>query len=342
MKRMSAVAIYVLVGAMASVGYLALPNPRAWTTDDGRYLLEAFRRGQEVAAATFPDWRPAESPVLVTKGAANFLVNFPEGAVAPAGRPIQADGLRVLRLDRPEIPVVANGVAPVNGLDVVVLAGKAQLESAFGGLMAEQSLAGTGESGLVKGLMRTEAGRRFTDEEYLGVILHEAFHLYQVPVLNRWPVPTTPESILWVTAYTDAENNRLQNQEAAHLLAAVQAASVEEARREAAAFLRLRADRKAYWSTKAGTATAEAILEWERLYEWLEGLARYIQVKAQQSGQQELVAAIGHPVDPVMARERVYTMGAGQALLLDRLQPGWQQAAGQGRSLHSLLEGSLH
>lgn len=342
MKRNLAAAIYGLVGAVLAAGFLALPNPRAWTDDDTQYLLEAFRRGQEVAADTFPDWRPAQSPVLVTKGAANFLVNFPEGAAAPAGRPIEAEGLRVLRLDRPEIPVVANGVVEVNGRGVVLLAGKVQLEAAFGGLMAEQSLAGTGESGLVKGLMRTEAGRRFTDDEYLGVVLHEAFHLYQMPILKQWQMPEVPESILWVTAYTDPENNRLQNQEALHLLAAARAASADEARREGAAFLLVRAERRAYWTARLGAAQAEAILEWERLYEWLEGLARYIQIKAQHTGQQELVEAIGRPVDPHMARERVYTMGAGQALLLDRLQPGWQQSAGKGTSLYGLLEANVN
>jgi hypothetical protein len=47
------------------------------------------------------------------------------------------------------------------------------------------------------------------------------------------------------------------------------------------------------------------------------GLARYIQIKAQQIGQRELIEAIGRPVGSYMARERVYAIGAGQALLLD-------------------------
>jgi hypothetical protein len=70
--------------------------------------------------------------------------------------------------------------------------------------------------------------------------------------------------------YTDPENNRLHNQEAAHLLAGVQAASDDEARREAAAFLAVRAERRTYWTAKLGAAEAEDILEWEVFYEWLE------------------------------------------------------------------------
>ncbi|HYG56896.1 MAG TPA: hypothetical protein VD902_02345, partial [Symbiobacteriaceae bacterium] len=134
--------------------------------------------------------------------------------------------------------------------------------------------------------------------------------------------------------------NRLQNLEAQHLLAALQATSAGLAAQEAEAFLQVRTERRAYWAGRLGQAEAEALLEWERLYEWLEGLARYIQIKAQPE-ESVLVEAIGRPVDPVAARERVYTMGAGQALVLDLLQPGWQLEAERGVALDLLIQRAI-
>lgn len=338
---MAAVA-FLCTGVVLSGAYLAAPDPQAWTPEDGAILEAAFRRGEAVADL-FPGWSPAESPVLLTKGKVNYLINFPAGASAPPGKPVEAGGLRVSRLERPEVPVVANGVVPVNGEPVVLLAGRRQLEGAVGGLMAEQSLLGGGEAELMKGLLRTEAGRRFTDEEYVGVILHEAFHLYQLPAIERWTdglTGTFADGRLWGEVYTDPENNRLQDREAAHLLAAVQAADLATVRAEAAAFLAVRAERDAYWQGRLG-AEAPAMREVERLYEWIEGLARYVQIMAQASGREELIAQIGEPVDPAATRERVYRIGAGQALVLDRLAPGWQAEAMEGVPLEELLRRAI-
>lgn len=326
---MKALAAYVLVGAMLGAVWAALPDPLAYSAADERYIRDGFAQGRAVAAAAgFPEWRPWESTVLLTKGKVNYLVS---------------PDLSVQRLSPPEVPIVANGAGRIKGQPLVILAAKPALESALGGLVGEMEMVqGGGEGALVKGLLRVGQTRRFTDAEYIGVFLHEAFHLYQLPVLERWAdrLPEQPApGELWRTVYADAENNRLQNEEGAALLAAVRAPSAEGALPEARRFLAARAERRAYWEGRLGRQQAAALLEWERLYEWSEGLARFVQIKA---GSGELLTEqIGEPVDAIFARERVYRIGAGLALTLDRLAPGWQAEAAQGAALTDLLEAAV-
>lgn len=352
MRRRSqvAAAAFLGTGLLLTGAYLAAPDPLAWSQEDAAMLETAFRRGEEIADL-FPGWKPAETPILLTKGPVNYLINFPTHAEAPAGKPVEgaqaasdpaAGGLRVIRLEQPEVPVVANGLVAVGGEPVALIAGRQQLEGAVGGMAAEQSIVGGGEAELMRGLLRTDAGIRFTDDEYLGVVLHEAFHLYQLPTIECMSegLPDEFGERLWGEIYTDAANNRLQDLEAAHLLAAVQAEDLAAVRTEAAAFLAVRSERHAYWQGQL-EAEADAMREAERRYEWMEGLARYVQIMAQETGREALIAQIGEPVDPVRTRERVYRMGAGQALVLDRLTPGWRTEAMQGIALEELVREAL-
>jgi hypothetical protein len=306
---------YLLVGALLAGVWFALPDPLAFRPEDREAIRRGQERGREVAAAVgFPGWRPWESTVLLTRGRVNYLIS-PE--------------LSVQRLDPPEIPVIANGVARVKGQGVLVMAAKSDLETVLGGLAGEMDLAGgSGDKALIQGLLRTGQGRPLSDEEYLGVYLHEAFHLYQLDVLENWADRLPPQNQLWQSVYTDPANNALQDQEGTALLAAVRAPTPEGARAEARRFLAIRKERQARWQ-----------LDWELFYEWSEGLARYIQIKAGPA--EPLIDQIGQPVDATFTRERVYRMGAGQALVLDRLLPGWQDRAARGEALLTLLAEAL-
>lgn len=326
-KNVAATLVFALVGALLLGGWAWLPDPRDFTADDARLIREAYRVGQQTDC--FPGWDPSDTPILLTKGSVNYLINYPGGG--PAGRTVAAAaGLNVTRLNRPEIPVLANGVIPIQGRPVAVVAGKIALEGLLGGMAGEMDLAsGGGEGALIKAFMRTDPGRRLTDEEYVGVILHEAFHAHQFPVLERWlsHLPADEEqSALWSTLYTDPENSRLQIREGQALLAAVQAGTDAEARTHALEFLRIRKQREVYWKERLGPERAGALLAWEAFYEWLEGLARYIQVcSASAETRDAWLEQIGQPVEGLPLRERVYRLGAGQALVLDRLSPGWQE-----------------
>ncbi|MBP2017443.1 hypothetical protein J2Z79_000826 [Symbiobacterium terraclitae] len=460
--------LFLGAGLVLTAALAAAPDPRGWTAEDTA-LLEAALRRSERAADLFPGWAPQETPILLTKGPVNYLVNFPAHAATPPGRPVDAGTLRVVRLDRPEVPVVANGVVQVNGRPVALVAGRRQLERALGGLEAGAALAGAlepgagpggGEAELLKGLLRTGDGQALTDEAYIGAVVHEAFHVYQIPVLERWTAgwgEAHAQERLWGEVYRDPENNRLQNREAAYLLEAVRAAAgvgtagsdegveaarsgagsgssvgavgagagagavgtgsgtgvgavgassgagvgavgadsstgvgavgagsgagvgamsagssaglgavhtdagagvaatdasagvaatdasadVEAVRAAAAGFLAVRAERAAYWRARLGPAAADPLLEVERLYEWLEGLARYVQAHVEEAGLEALMEELASPVESGPVRNRVYRLGAAQALVLDRLSPGWRPAAMQGTSLEALLRAAV-
>jgi hypothetical protein len=203
-------------------------------------------------------------------------------------------------------------------------------------MAGEMELAGSGDAGLVKGLLKTGATKRLTPADYTGVILHEAFHVYQMPVLKGWHDLAFDQGELWSLIYADAENNRLQDEEARLLQAAVQAPTVDEVREHAQRFLAIREGRRTYWTERLGAAKSGALLEWERRYEWQEGLATYIEWTLQPGR----TAEIGKPVSAMQPRERIYRLGAAQALLLDRLAPGWQAQAMTGVSLMDLLAGA--
>jgi hypothetical protein len=368
MQRKSLVAIvaFALCGALLAGVWRALPDPAAWRPTDGYLIQEAYRLGPAVAAATFPGWQPETVPVLVTNGRANYLVSPWPGA--PAGHPVRADGLSVTLLSRLVVPVIANAAIPVNDRVVALVTGKEVLEQALGGMVAELGMAGGSETALLRGLLQAGSGRRITPEEYVTVILHESFHTYQLPVIERWwrrlGDDDESQQELWATVYTDEQNNQLQNEEGRALLAAALAPDDATARAAVRTFLQARDDRADYWQGKLGAGKAGLLLEWERLYEWQEGLASYVQMEAYRvavatghsalpevagmpgysgyrggadSGRSRLISAIGAPVASAAPRERVGRLGAGQALALDRLLTGWKVRAAVGTALTDLL-----
>lgn len=331
--------LFLGAGLVLTAALLAAPDPADWTDEDTALLQAALRLGEQVADL-FPGWAPQETPVLLTKGRVNYLVNFPPELEAPPGRPVGAGTLRVVRLDRPEVPVVANGVVKVSGRAVALVAGRAQLEGAVGRLEAGLTLADGGEAELLKGMLRAGAGQSLTDEAYVGAVVHELFHVHQIPALEQWTADwdgAYAQERLWGEVYQDAENNRLQNLEAAYLLEALQAPDDGAARDAAARFLAVRAERAGYWQTRLGPVVADPLLELERLYEWLEGLARYVQAHVEPGGVEALMDELTEPVEAGIARDRVYRLGAAQALVLDRLSPGWRVEAMKGVSLEDLL-----
>ncbi len=326
-------------GILLAAALAGAPDPLAWTEEDAALLEAALRRARDVAGL-FDGWEPESTPILLTKGRVNYLVNFPAGAEAPPGTPVAAGALKVVRLQRPEIPVVANGVWKVGERPVAVVAGRRQLDQALGGLEAGEGLLAGGEAGLLKGLVGARIGDGLTEDEYVGAVVHELFHAYQMPVVEEWTAGWDEghaQERLWYELYLDAENNRLQAREAEHLLAAARATDEAGVRAAVRAFLAVRDARAAYWRSRLGPE-ADPLLEVERLYEWLEGLARYVQAHAEANGLDALLDELAEPIgEGGTPRSRVYALGAAQALALDRLSPGWRQEAMQGVSLEALL-----
>lgn len=221
-----------------------------------------------------------------------------------------------------------------------------------------------GGSELMRGLLRVGEGVRLTPEQYVTGILHELFHAWQAPALNRWMTRLDQQGAddaeLFRTVYGDAENNRLQDREVKTLLAAINAQTADAAGARAQEFLAVRAQRTALWVQRVGPARAGALLDRESMYEWAEGLARYVEIRSWETagdpayqphpelaaepgyaayagGRQALLDRMAAPVDAAAPHERIYRLGALQALALDRVEPGWRARASTDVPLSELL-----
>jgi hypothetical protein len=182
-------------------------------------------------------------------------------------------------------------------------------------------------------------------ETYVGGLAHEAFHAYQgLEARSRLYAAER------VAAFEDQypwENDALEQrwqEELSLLHQAVEASSEAEARVLAAQFLAQRAARRA----AEGMVTQG--MEFERQREWLEGLAKYaelsIGLEAARTSSYAPVAALEDDpafkhyntrerfwsrqmgeIQRMEGREgevRFYYSGMAQAVLLDRLMPGWK------------------
>lgn len=208
---------------------------------------------------------------------------------------------------------------------------------------------------------RLIAGPIFTDPEaYIGGLMHESFHAYQAR--------QNPEQFGQSERIATQEANYPFNDEAVwsawkeELKILSQAGKVktsQEARELAAQFLTIREGRYQL------AAMTPVLINYERKREWLEGLAKYVELETGRAA-----AVSGHvPLSEAQqaaglknysSRERFwfnqvdaidntkfsgetlfYYSGLGQAVLLDHLLPGWKELAIQGAELDPLLARAL-
>lgn len=183
----------------------------------------------------------------------------------------------------------------------------------------------------------------FTSETQITAVLHESFHAYQaIAAPERFAAADQAyrqDNDYWEL---DATMHASWTTEIELLVAAVQAEADEEAAEFARQFLDLRAQRRAGMDL--------ALVDYERQVEWLEGLAKYVEME---SWRQAAASADYTPVaqmdaDPDFRQYRnfeqhsrqelnqmrlqatragdvrFYYTGMAQGLLLDRLLPGWK------------------
>lgn len=167
------------------------------------------------------------------------------------------------------------------------------------------------------------------------LILHEAFHVFQ-----QVAFPALPRMDL---AGMQAMASYPENDPANNAMAVVEnrllARALEGDRTAVGAFLSMRQHRHRHLvRIDRGDAAV-----YEQTAEWVEGTPTYVEVRA------------GAPLDELAGRllsynvggrhaayRRFYDTGAAQALVLDRMAPGWQaRLAAVGGSLQQLLEESL-
>ncbi len=185
-------------------------------------------------------------------------------------------------------------------------------------------------------------------DQYETLIIHEAFHAHQGRIApERLAAAEAALSAQDGYPWDDPDVEAAWQAELDVLAEALRAGDDDEAAALATEFLSLRANRR----TTTGLTPAQ--IELERQREWLEGLARYVELgiwrEAASDAAYEPVAALAAVddfdryagFDQRWEREldqmtrmagdpgegRFYYSGMAQAMLLDRLAPGWKSAA---------------
>lgn len=191
------------------------------------------------------------------------------------------------------------------------------------------------------------AGNLLVDssDQYISLVLHEAAHAYQGLAAPGRLAAGEQANLMWSAAYP-WQNEALIDawQAELDLLArALRAASGEETRSLALEFIQQRQARRQSVGLRAD------LVEYERQREWVEGIARYAEISvyrlAAQAGYSPLEGMRADPefrqyrgfntrwsseIDQMrrMADDegdgRFYYSGMAQAVLLDRLAPGWK------------------
>ncbi|MDK2924596.1 MAG: hypothetical protein PWQ41_370 [Bacillota bacterium] len=395
LARMSAATRAAIMGALA-VGLVLvaawnwLPGGQDFLPLDAAYVQEAQRLGQAVGQATFKDFDLSSIAFLIIKkGGHNYLLNY-SGEEKLPGKHLVVNGVAALHLRKPVITMDVATVLPVRPDFLRQAAGTAIFTVPAREMAAvapgRTSLSGRLASELQvhdfsrgqEGLLQALAGPRIVDESvpsdlYVMVLVHEAFHVYQWDRLRLWmqrmhenySTGSGKSAVLPERAYEDSQVQALQRREGEWLFRALQASDRQSIARYGREFLKVRAARRQRMEQILGPDAPYAV-ELERLQEWTEGLARYMEIRSWQIG-----SAPGyHPTgallsDPAFHRYRAgqsrtgvrwgagelideigrgstgseawYTLGSGQALVLDRLNVPWHSEAMGPVALEDLL-----
>lgn len=195
------------------------------------------------------------------------------------------------------------------------------------------------------GLMNTKSPMKLGPDFHAVLVLHEMFHAYQAgqdaarfaralevyKVEKSYPFQDKDMAAAWV-------------KEGSALARALKAPTDDEAVRLAQKFLEIRDARR------GAAHLAPELADYERELEWLEGLAKYAEIRFYElaAKRADQTASIKfNPVLPIFlqwdfvrlekqmgAQEgdlRFYLSGMAQARLLDRLSPGWKTRAALGK-----------
>lgn len=171
-----------------------------------------------------------------------------------------------------------------------------------------------------------------TPRSWAAVIAHEAFHVFQAKRHRAW---VANEADLFAYPFGSASALALRRLEFEALRRAVGATSVEGAACWAGVAMKERADR----FPLIGPASAR----YERMTELHEGLAQYVQTRAEQQAPIALLPDTGFGTDAI--RDRGYRSGLAMGVILDRLEPRWRSTldrADTGMTLDSLLSTAAH
>jgi hypothetical protein len=346
--RISILSLLILILAAAGVSFLSnrgLPTHSRLIDrldpQEKSYLAEALHLKQTVGESLWPDWSRAEIPLLSRNEQYGFLVGDPNPP--PGWEQVSGDtflGIPYYRIQNPESVAFA---VLIGNRWAASLPTKDWMQISFA-----KNLRGH-MPGFLKPVFPYRLPMRLfnlnSSDFHIAILLHESFHAFQAEAApGRFDGAKK--------AYRDEprypwDNSELQQSwkiELDLLARGLSATSNEETANLAHHFLEHRSERRRQFGLDA------TLENYERHMEWLEGLAKYIELgvwrEASLSG-----TYIPRPeltVDPDFKKYktfssqwskelmnmrmqssrqgdiRFYYSGMAQAFLLDRLQPGWK------------------
>jgi hypothetical protein len=174
---------------------------------------------------------------------------------------------------------------------------------------------------------------RLTRAEHGIYLCHETFHALQATTAVkrfRRAVATYPAEQDY--PYHDRSFAKAWNQEGRLLAEALDATEEEDRSEVIGLFLAVRRSRR------HSAGLADALVEFERELEWLEGLAKYVEMELCKAASRDsrqyrpvLSRAMGDfrnrlvRLGTLPGQQRFYLSGAAQAVLLDRIDPRWEE-----------------
>ncbi len=322
----------VLAGAVgvSAEGRLTARCAALPSAQDLRYAREYRQLLSAKAAQAWPGWK-GMPPLLQRSGGCEFLIGHPS--------------------------------PPKTYRRTTATVGSWRVYAAAAGTVTPGAVATTWKVGAVwvtmvptraefQGAVDRQVGRgavRLTDTSYVRALVHEAFHAHQMTA-SRGALPSfgstleQDDAAALLAPLGDAEQ-RLAGEGKA-LAAALDATSLAAARTQAAVFATRRAGRR------EATKDPRGLAAFEQQVEWAEGAARYadlrlvllagargyvptqgIRYSAPAASRRAFLAGLADPAPRADGlRGRWEDLGAGEALLLDRLAAGWQDAVLAGRT----------
>jgi hypothetical protein len=371
-------ALLVLALAASALSNVGLPTrsqliERLSEAEKAR-LAEAFHLRQAMGDRVWPGWDQARIPIIVHNEAYAFLVGYPEAETPPDGwvrvpwdeeqggpwEPVPGDTFHGETYYRQLLPDPE--ATPEN---FTVRVGDHWAATLWTREYARVSFL-TGFREELPPFLRPVVPYRLlwrlllgATETYVGALAHESFHAYQgMEAEGRLYAAERAASLEDRYPWEDEASEEAWQAELDLLHSAVEASSDAEAASLAREFLARREERR------AAPGTSDELVDYERRWEWLEGLAKYAELSIQrQAGLSEgylPLPAIGNDPDFHGYRDRerfwgqkvdeikrmsgrsgdtrFYYSGFGQAVLLDRLMPGWKARAwSEGVWLEDLL-----
>lgn len=346
-RRFQWVAILILLLACSvSQGAQAQDSDPALTPREQAHIAEIRHLLASAAGDVWPGWEAHIPPLLLRKGAFDYLIGHPDPPpefIAVPGLIIENEP--VLRREGHLLPVPAATSWQVGD----VWSAATPVQDEFQQAIDEA----VGEGVIV-----------LDDVAFIRAVVHEAFHAYQMTQTGG--MDHMPEFVLQSGDFTLLDTLSASEQaafdaalsEEGQALAAALAPDASDAaiRAAAAEFLELRAVRRA--------ALPASIAAAERGIEWIEGAARYADTRLMlEAGNPDYTpsAAITlvYPkagdvwedfsaqladlsTMPGSRRDWYSAMGAGQLFVLDRLLPGWQgRLLNEGIAAEDLLAEAL-